>query len=56
MRKSGYNRSYTSLVRVVNKWVKPEIKSKTTYNPKPYQRAEYLGQKLQLDVKFVPSY
>ena len=56
LRKSGYNRSYTSLARVVNKWVKPEIKSRTTHRPKPYQRAEHLGQKLQLDVKFVPSY
>ena len=24
--------------------------------PKPYQRAEYPGQKVQIDVKFVPSY
>ncbi|MBS7297975.1 MAG: helix-turn-helix domain-containing protein, partial [Eubacteriales bacterium] len=26
LRKKGYTRSYTSLVRVVNKWIKPEIK------------------------------
>jgi transposase len=56
LRKDGYTRSYTSLVRVVNKWVKPEIKQKQTRNPKPYQRAEYPGQKVQVDVKFVPSY
>lgn len=52
LRKSGYTRSCTSLVRVMNKWIKPEMKKK----PKPYQRAEYPGQKLQLNVKFVPNY
>lgn len=56
LRKSGYTRSYTSLVRVVNKWIKPEMKKKQRKKPKPYQRAEYPGQKLQLDVKFVPNY
>lgn len=56
LRKRGYTRSYTSLVRVVNKWIKPEIKQKQTRKPKPYQRAEYPGQKVQVDVKFVPSY
>lgn len=56
LRKRGYKRSYTSLVRVVNKWIKPEIKQKQTKKSKPYQRAEYPGQKVQVDVKFVPSY
>lgn len=56
LRKKGYKRSYTSLVRVVNKWIKHEIKQKQTRKPKPYQRAEYPGQKVQVDVKFVPTY
>ncbi len=56
LRKSGYTRTYNSLVRVVNKWVKPEIKKKQTKKPMPYKRAEYPGQKIQIDVKFVPSY
>lgn len=56
LRKDGYKRSYTSLVRVVNKWVKPVIKEKQTKKAKPYKRAEYPGQKIQVDVKFVPSY
>ena len=56
LRKRGYTRSYTSLVRIVNKWIKPEIKQKQTRKPKPYQRADYPGQKVQVDVKFVPSY
>lgn len=56
LRKRGYTRSYTSLVRVVNKWIRPEIKQKQSRKTKPYQRAEYPGQKVQVDVKFVPSY
>ena len=56
LKKSGYKRKYTSLVRVINKWIKPEEKKHSSYKPKPYQRAEYPGQKLQVDVKFVPTY
>lgn len=56
LRKSGYTRSYTSLVRVVRKWVQPEIKKRAVRQNKPYTRAEYPGQKVQVDVKFVPSY
>ena len=56
LRKRGYSRSYTGLVRVVNKWLKPEIKKKQIKKSKPYQRAEYPGQKVQIDVKYVPSY
>ncbi|MDD4493330.1 MAG: DDE-type integrase/transposase/recombinase [Eubacteriales bacterium] len=56
LRKSGYTRSYNSLVRVINKWIKPEIKKKTARKLMPYERATYPGQKVQIDVKFVPSY
>lgn len=56
LRKSGYKRSYTSLVRVVNKWIKPQIEKKQARKPQPYVRAEYPGQKVQIDVKFVPAY
>ena len=56
LRKSGYTRSYTSLVRVVRKWVQPEIQKRTARKNKPYTRAEYPGQKVQVDVKFVPFY
>ena len=56
LRKSGYTRSYTSLVRVVNKWLKPELKKRTNRKPMPYKRAVYPGEKIQIDVKFVPSY
>ena len=56
LKKSGYKRSYSSLLRVVNKWIKPEVKKKQTKKPMPYERAIYPGQKIQIDVKFVPSY
>ena len=56
LRKSGYKRSYTSLVRVVNKWIKPQIKKKQARKSQQYVRAEYPGQKVQIDVKFVPAY
>ncbi len=56
LRKKGYKRCYNSLVRVINKWVKPEAKKKASKKPMPYERASYPGQKVQIDVKFVPSY
>ena len=56
LRKDGYSRSYTSLVRVIRKWIKPEIEKKSKKALKPYKRADYPGQKVQVDVKFVPSY
>ena len=55
IRKKGYTRHYNSMIRVLNKMIKDEEKTKQKANkPKPYQRAEYPGQKIQIDVKFVP--
>ena len=52
----GYTRSYASMTRVLRKWVKAEDSSKQkSRKHKPYQRAEYPGQKVQIDVKYVPS-
>lgn len=48
LRKSGYTRSYTRLVRVVNKWVKPEIKKKTARKLMPYKRATYAVKRCRL--------
>ena len=57
IRKKGYTRHYNSLVRVLNKWLSDEEKAKRKEKkPKPYKRAEYPGQKVQIDVKYVPSY
>lgn len=56
IRKKDYKRHYNSMVRVLNKWLTDEEKAKQkVHKPKPYQRAEYPGQKIQIDVKFVPS-
>ena len=55
--KYGYSRSYGGFKRVAAKLRadKPQ-KSKKKRKPKPYKRADYIGQKIQIDVKFVPSY
>jgi len=57
LRKKGYTRQYNSMNRVLRKWLTDkEKKIEKARKPKPYKRAEYPGQKVQLDVKFVPSY
>ena len=56
LRKSGYTRTYNGLVRFIRKHLEPEIKKSAARKNKPYARAEYPGQKVQVDVKFVPSY
>lgn len=55
LRAKGYTRHYGSFKRVVAQMFTPVPKKKVTKKPKPYQRAEYPGQKIQIDVKFVPS-
>lgn len=55
--KDGYTRSYGGFKRIVSKLreEKPRRK-KQKRKAKPYRRAEYPGEKVQIDVKFVPSY
>lgn len=56
IRDKGYTRAYNSMVRVISKLgLDPSVKHKG-HKPKPYKRAEYPGQKVQIDVKFVPNY
>lgn len=57
MEKDGYTKSYGGFKKIVSKLkaLKPQ-KKKRKKKPKPYARAEYPGQKIQLDVKYVPSY
>ena len=54
----GYTRSYGGFKRVAArlKALKPMRKKKKKRKSKPYQRADYPGQKIQIDVKYVPSY
>lgn len=57
LRKQGYSRCYKSMLRVIKRLGLEERPEKRKgYKPRPYQRAEYPGQKVQIDVKFVPSY
>lgn len=55
-REKGYVRSYGCFKRTAAKLVKPIKDRKKPRKNKPYQRADYPGQKVQLDVKFVPAY
>ena len=41
--------------RVIQRWIGDEKREKLKKKPKPYQRADYPGQKVQIDVKYVPS-
>lgn len=53
----GYKRSYGCFKRTAAKLIHPEKeKKKKPRKNKPYQRAAYPGEKVQIDVKFVPAY
>lgn len=55
LRQKGYRRSYGGFKRMAVKLrgLKPK-KTKQKKKPKPYTRADYPGQKIQMDVKYVP--
>ena len=54
-RANGYGRSYGCFKRTASKLLRPGKKRRKRKN-KPSQRAEYPGQKVQIDVRFVPIY
>ena len=57
LRKSGYERSITSLYRVMRRlgiYNKAPSKKKV-YEPKPYQQMTHPGERVQIDVKYVPA-
>ena len=54
-REKGYKRSYGCFKRTAEKEIPMKKKAPKRKN-KPYQRASYPGQKVQIDVKYVPSY
>ena len=57
IRDQGYSRSYKSMCRALKRMqLKSEEKARKAYKPKPYTAAEYPGQKVQIDVKYVPGY
>ena len=56
IREQGYQRSYKSMCRALKRMqLESGEKARHAYNPKPYEAAEYPGQKVQIDVKYVPG-
>ena len=56
LRQKGYKRSITSLWRMLNKLeLQPVKPPNPKYIPKPYEKMYYPGQRVQIDVKFVPE-
>lgn len=56
LRKAGYTRSITSLYRMMIKLgiYKKAPRKKKVYEPKAYQEMRYPGERVQVDVKYVP--
>lgn len=52
----GYSRSYGCFKRTARKLVQTKPKKRKPRKNRPYQRAEYPGEKVQVDVKYVPTY
>ena len=56
LRRRGYSRSISGLYRFLRKRGQMAVKlPNPKYIPKPYKQADYPGQKVQIDVKYVPS-
>jgi len=56
IREKGYTRSYKSMCRALKRMqLQREEKARHSYKAKPYEAALYPGEKVQIDVKFVPS-
>ena len=56
LRKRGYTRSITGLYRMLRKLGEPrQTPHNPKYIPKPYEKMQYPGQRVQVDVKVVPS-
>ena len=56
LRQKGYTRSITSLWRVLKRRDLAPIKPPNPkYIPKPYEKMSYPGQRVQIDVKFIPA-
>lgn len=56
LRQRGYTRSITGLYRVLIRQGSMAVKvPNPKYIPKPYEKMQYPGQRIQIDVKFVPS-
>ena len=56
LKQRGYSRSISGLYKFLRKRGQMAVKlPNPKYIPKPYKKADYPGQKVQIDVKYVPS-
>ena len=56
LRQRGYERSISGLYRFLQKRGQMAVKlPNPKYTPKPYEKMQYPGQRVQIDVKFVPA-
>ena len=56
LRRRGYSRSISGLYRFLRKrGIMAVHPPNPKYSPKPYEKMDYPGQRIQVDVKFVPS-
>ena len=56
LRQKGYTRSIPSLWRMLRKLdLQPVKPPNPKYIPKPYEKMQYPGQRVQIDVKYVPD-
>ena len=56
LRQRGYSRSITGLYRILVKQGEMAVKPPNPkYIAKPYEQMQYPGQRIQIDVKFVPA-
>ena len=56
LRQRGYERSVSGLYRFLQKRGQMAVKlPNPKYTPKPYEKMRYPGQRVQIDVKFVPA-
>lgn len=56
LRQKGYTRSITALWRMLRKLeLQPVKPPNPKYIPKPYEKMSYPGQRVQIDVKYVPE-
>ena len=57
LRRAGYTRTITSLYRVMQRIgiYKKTPSKKKAYEPKPYEQMTHPGERIQIDVKYVPT-
>lgn len=55
LKKRGYTRSYGSMIKQISKIPKEKVKSRKGYTKHEEIRGEYPGDKVQVDIKYVPN-